>query len=1306
MSRPESEVLSSAVATSIFTLPERRLFVPRPALGELGEAIFARLPVEVVRPEDLVHVTFSFLNLMPRADGDGGPPLLVRRRTNRPGFLVADFHSQHLTERALFETAAGYPVKPPPRPLGLPGGAPGPVEPDVGKTENEPKALPYPPLFASLSGSSRLVLRVTNHAIPYTVEGLLAAISYLDLSVAPHAVPPARRRMPHFEEILTGPGIDLATLFASAGRRRTNMKDVSAQLAAVSRMRATAAALEYRFGTEAAVSSFVGSSLGRRLVGKREIAGIGERIPIDLRPPLPAPPGDTHTSLELPWRLLVSPNEHGAFAHSPVAIEHEGRYELWHSRLGVRALDADGKPILDDEGRQTVDERKPDMRTIRAIWARDYEILPAAVPDPDFAFTSPPAGNNFPDAGGTQDQPPVRMALNSRDRMMLVHETANFHLRRNRRQSWIPEAVPTERLMLTSLGGWLDSRVQFETLPDGGLTIEEWKHRAALGRDYEVKVVYSGFLLPFGHRASLVKLTERKFADGPGGTTAYLFQRMFILVREPEKAFRTDTRALPDGRRLHLVMPFSTVRILTRTTPTLDLPQNLPKVAGGMLFQPYVLGAPFLFKLVAVDLEHNVVEFSAPLVFMERDHNDPADPPGPDPAPLGKALASYNTHPLVDREFDLRGQRVAFAESQASDDTILATRSLTFQVATASFLQSLAQDSPRFAPVLQEAKAVVPAMSALAGTATAARLGYPGHYAGNGFTGNAAQVFLEALDKPPLSFAGQSDRSGGLVTPSLNVSGLSRLTGPIGGDLQKAMTSPGQFSVGQYFEGISAKLFGLIPLAELFGALGFTQDRVPKFVTQALDVATTLQANVQRIRNAAQQHAGQLGAAANALKNSVDTLLSDLTLLASNPTSPPDLASDLNAIAGDLDPFIAAVAGAPEAALPQAQKQQLIGVAERIKDQLEGAGAAVAAATALVQAAQGLKLPEVIHARLDWATAIDPWPAPGNDAIFKPIGEGRLALAVEIQAPTKPGKQPSALVSCSITPFDLRLIGATTFLILHFETIEFSATTGKKPDVNVRFRETDGIEFAGPLEFVNRLKDVIPFDGFSDPPYLDVTAEGVKAGFDLAIPDLAVGVFALTNVSLGAHFRVPFVDESIETSFNFSTRENPFRLQVSLFAGGGFFGITITPERVRVLEAALEFGAAISVNFGVASGGVSAMAGVYFRLETTATSESAQLTGYFRLRGEVDVLGLISVSIELYLELTYETSTGKAVGRAKLTIEIEIAFFSTSVSISCEKKFAGSAGDPTFVAVMGLPPGAPPGATRPWDTYCRAFADD
>jgi hypothetical protein len=109
------------------------------------------------------------------------------------------------------------------------------------------------------------------------------------------------------------------------------------------------------------------------------------------------------------------------------------------------------------------------------------------------------------------------------------------------------------------------------------------------------------------------------------------------------------------------------------------------------------------------------------------------------------------------------------------------------------------------------------------------------------------------------------------------------------------------------------------------------------------------------------------------------------------------------------------------------------------------------------------------------------------------------------------------------------------------------------------------------------------------------------------------------------------------------------------------------------------------------------MLGIYLRLEGQAGS----LTGYFRLRGEVDVLGLISASIELSLELLYEFDTGKMVGRATITIEVDVFMFSCTVSVSAERRFAGSSGDPTFAEVMEI---APDGSAPRWDTYCEAFA--
>ncbi|MET0975690.1 MAG: hypothetical protein ABWX82_08470, partial [Leifsonia sp.] len=395
--------------------------------------------------------------------------------------------------------------------------------------------------------------------------------------------------------------------------------------------------------------------------------------------------------------------------------------------------------------------------------------------------------------------------------------------------------------------------------------------------------------------------------------------------------------------------------------------------------------------------------------------------------------------------------------------------------------------------------------------------------------------------------------------------------------------------------------------------------------------------------------------------------------------------------------------GKPDIPLARPVLERVQALLDRLADGLGAVGTTVGL---IVQFYTGAALPESINARLDWQTALEPWPAgPAGDAIFRPGGDKQLRLASEVQAPLS-GGAPTALISCSLPPFELVLMGGTEFIIIRVVVMEFSVRPGRKPDVNVKLDDAKGIEFAGPLAFVETLKELIPFDGFSDPPYLDISTSGLKAGFDLAIPDFAVGIFALTNIHLGAELVVPFIGESLEFRFFFATREDPFRVQVAFFAGGGFFAITVSPKGLKVIEAAFEFGAAVQMSFVVASGSLSVMAGIYFKLEITAGTESVELTGYFRARGEVDVLGLISACIELYLELSYRSIGGssKAVGKASISIEVSVCFLSFSVSVSCEKQFAGSSGDPTFVDMMGPYTDAIGTAHDPWSEYCGAFA--
>jgi len=91
--------------------------------------------------------------------------------------------------------------------------------------------------------------------------------------------------------------------------------------------------------------------------------------------------------------------------------------------------------------------------------------------------------------------------------------------------------------------------------------------------------------------------------------------------------------------------------------------------------------------------------------------------------------------------------------------------------------------------------------------------------------------------------------------------------------------------------------------------------------------------------------------------------------------------------------------------------------------------------------------------------------------------------------------------------------------------------------------------------------------------------------------------------------------------------------------------------------------------------------------------------------GELEVLGIVSLSLEFYMGLTYESATDEVWGQASLTVEVEVLFFSASVTMSVERKFAGSTHPLTFIDLV--PPNNPLDFTQgsdAWNEYADAFA--
>ena len=140
----------------------------------------------------------------------------------------------------------------------------------------------------------------------------------------------------------------------------------------------------------------------------------------------------------------------------------------------------------------------------------------------------------------------------------------------------MPQPATVDNLMLTALGGWLDCDAHWD-LPASSKSkhfnssLLSWRHRAVQGRDTYVRVVRKGYLFPWGHKASLITVTDREFSQqGPNGPVgAYLRQKTFIVVTQPVKTYGgADKFVTHGGRRI----PFISVEALTLVTPDLEPP--------------------------------------------------------------------------------------------------------------------------------------------------------------------------------------------------------------------------------------------------------------------------------------------------------------------------------------------------------------------------------------------------------------------------------------------------------------------------------------------------------------------------------------------------------------------------------------------------------------------------------------------------------------------------------------------------------------------------------------------------------------
>lgn len=914
--------------------------------------------------------------------------------------------------------------------------------------------------------------------------------------------------------------------------------------------------------------------------------------------PAPAPPGFGRTALELPAGLILSPDDSAGWLHDTAPHERDGRYALWHTRLGRRDSDDAGNPIVVDSG----------DRAVRAVWGTR----------PFIPFRHSLAAQDAPTLDTSNDIRDDIVTLSSDFTLprppgwAVIHPLRLMIWRRMiAEQGWplpyIPRPATARRLMLSALGAWanLESAWEYPTIITDDqanlgyprLSLEQWSHIMAQGRDQYVRTVEKAFVCDPGHRVSIVTITEREFhtpfqirtEQTPNGTVgifgsiAYLRQRQQILVQQPLQDYTGQTAEFAhNGREL----PYRRLRIVTRVTPFIDKPPD-----GHVPFWPKVNQQHFRFAMQGEDWDGQVSPMERPLLVVPlRGIRSDAD--------WATAVNQFNSGPTEPlRTVPLGNHSVAFAANSPAEPgkTRLDTQEMTFeaQLVTGEKANALARrGSPPFLPLMRKAQAMIPAVNRILGREESVAIAYDDTYLNAGIDGpgNPGEVFLKLLAPPKLAVA--ADKAGGMVRPEATVEALSRNAGPVD---KVASFKAGTIDTSAFD---SFRLLGTIKLSDI------------------------LIKNVPIDMNALRE--AQQDAAAVAARLADPAFFVPAPVLVSWPVYAP---------------------GANPAT-----------------------SAPVAAATRLV-----------------WKPRIEGKEF-GPFFAFRLRENGQLYLTATLTTPFD-GSPPTFVIDGAMEQFALDFLGSLT---VNFIALRFKAIDGRKPDISA---EGVDLVFQGPLTFVNTLRDILPADGFSDPPYVTVDGAGILAGYTLAVPSLGIGIFSLQNLSLSAQLSVPFVGKPASVRFAVSERHKPFLVSVTLFGGGGFFAMALSADGLEQIEAAIEFGGNISLNLGVASGGVYVMAGIYFSL----TGDETKLTGYLRCGGYLSVLGIISISLEFYLGFTFRSKGGggEVWGQASLKVAVKIAFFSVSVTLTVEKRFAGAAGDPTFAQVV---------APEDWEEYCAAFS--
>jgi hypothetical protein len=780
----------------------------------------------VYRPQDLLELKLSYTGFKI------SPDFKSLTKNSSPNLLYVEFYPQNIAEQAFLENG------------NLDNSATKALNSVNGKATEAPfiNASLSIPAKTYISGNSRLVFEIPSNinTIPLTPDGLLGWNNYKLITgkraAAPCVLPAFDAKdisAPVFDgnskDIKVNPAIINQNTNPPQRTERTPPVQNNNQTPqrtlpvrvirnGVDTVKQVQLNRQIRGATKEEAAKIEMATLPPAVIKETNDAGIIAKVADLMFGKTPRPVPADETAIEMPYRLFISPNSYAAWKHAHELQEREDlkdnlvkTYPLWHSQLACKTNDC----------KVDCSDATKSIKTIRALWGVDVNGKWQEKPARDYS------------ADGSKQN--LNTAVNSYvtslyndDRHCIVHESSNWDLP----NGFTPVPVQVNNLMLSSLGGWLDAEmlVKRSDLDKasllGSLNLLKWKHIATLARDHYVEVVYAGNVLPFGHEASLVRITERK----PKANYAANFQRYFVVINEEEKRYNPVNPVNSNFKSL----PFSNVKFITTITPTIDNPQLFcnnvsdDDLVADRQFIPNVGGKPFYFKIAGYDAEGNEVDFTMPIVFVSTDVT--LTPTGVyDFGNISKLSVEYNKRAAIN-QVPMKSQKMALAKSNTKGDTTFEIQNITFNC------HFTADEKPGIMPRVEDLDIYMLAVQNLVGKKEAVKVKLKDYR-------NEGTVFAELVKPVNITFNtnGNGNKTGGSLAPDFGIKSISKTHGAIGSSGSDAANV--KFDPSAFFAK-TAKLFGVIDLSAIINKVDKAVAKINN-TTGAIESALPVLKNIE-----------------------------------------------------------------------------------------------------------------------------------------------------------------------------------------------------------------------------------------------------------------------------------------------------------------------------------------------------------------------------------------------------------------------------------------------------------------------------